>query len=389
MPETEAAVVVDPDVVLEPNFVERAVAALADGTVGAVVPLLLRPDEKTVDAYGTRLLPSLRAVNQYEGTPVSSFKSPVSSRPQLFGFTGACVVLRRAALNDCAMNGEVFDEDLFAYREDVDLSWRLKNRGWRIVGDPSLRATHARAVRAGGKKQPRVAQLSWRNYYLVLAKSVSACDLVRHAPAIIAEDVARELQLLVTPSLWAALPELFRLLPRAVNKRRQATAADLTVENPAGPYSTLPRLEDGRVNYHGAPIAPVLNCIVRRGEEILLLKRSERVSAYGGFWHTVAGFLDTPGQSVRAQAIQELNEELGLTPGSLKTLSLLPSFPVYDAQLRRVWRIYPVRAEVEGDPPIQLDWEHTEYRWVRREDLPRYQTIPSLAHVLVHVKDQG
>jgi len=224
-PESDVVIVLNPDVVLEPDFVEKGVAGFSRPEVGAVAPLLLRPPAGSgrvrgsdiLDAYGTVLLKSLRAVNQFEGVPTS--RLPALDTRQVWGFTGAAAFLRRAALDAVALAGEIFDQDLFAYREDVDLSWRLRLCGWDIVGSPVAYATHLRAAKRGQKKPARLAQLSWRNYYLVLVKNAPLKTLLRSLPFVLAEDVAREIQLFTHPRLWPALPELLRLLPKFLGKR--------------------------------------------------------------------------------------------------------------------------------------------------------------------------
>lgn len=387
MPGTDVAIVLNPDVVLTPDFVERGLAAFTRDRIGAVAPLLFRSQtsevgSQIVDAYGTVLLRSLRAVNQFEGESLSDLRSPISEFHP-WGYTGAAAFLRRRALEDVAIDGEIFDEDLFAYREDVDLSWRLRLRGWDIQGAPNARATHARAARAGTGKDPLIAQLSWRNYYLVLVKDVPLRALFRHAPAILLEDLARDLQWLTHPALWPALPDLLRLLPRFLRKRAKVLARTGIVR---GLFTDeellLPRFPDGRINYHRARTAPVVTCVVRRGGDILLLKRGEKVSTYKGRWHVVAGYLDEPGKMVEEKAREELREEIGIHDDDIVGLQIGRTIEMDDPQLRKLWRIHPVLVDVKGDPPITLDWEHTDYRWVQPEEIPDYHPIPGLVEVL-------
>lgn len=387
VPDTEVVVVLDPDVVLEPDFLAKGLAAFARPSVGAVAPLLLRGDGSpgmstaaVVDAYGTRLLSSLRAVNQYEGVPLSVVPQPT---PQPWGFTGAAVFLRRTALLDIAIQGEIFDEYFFAYREDVDLSWRLRLRGWEVVGAPGARAHHVRTTRAGKRKTARVAQLSWRNYYLTLIKDVPLGALLRHGPAVLLEVLARDLHLVFTPSLWAALPEMLRLLPRMLAKREKVLRRASAALYAAG---DMPRREgkfpDGRIDYHRAATAPVLSCVVRRGEHIVLLKRSKNVGSYKGWWHIVGGYLDNLGIAAEQQALIELQEELGIQKEVVAGVRTAEPFEVFDPDVGKTWKIHPVLAEVRGDPPIALNWEHTEYRWVRPSEVPSYRLIPTVPEVL-------
>src|SRR5260370_464085 len=47
---------------------------------------------------------------------------------------GACFVLAR--------KGFEFDEDYFMYSEEIDLCWRIKGAGWRVVYLPYLTVLH-------------------------------------------------------------------------------------------------------------------------------------------------------------------------------------------------------------------------------------------------------
>lgn len=387
---TEVVVVLNPDVVLEPDFVEKGIACFARPSVGAVVPLLLRCQETGahhstedvwfVDSYGTRLLRSLRAVNQYEGAPLTEVSTPL---PPPWGFSGAAVFLRRAALHDVAVDGEIFDEDFFAYREDVDLSWRLRLRGWEIDGATVARAWHVRAARTGKKKSARVGQLSWRNYFLTLVKDVPRGALVRHGPAIVLENCARGIWMLLSPSLWPALSETLRLLPRMLVKRAKVFA-----RASAAPYAAgnVPRragkFPDGRTDYRYAATAPVLSCVVRRGPHILLAKRSDKVGSYKGWWHIIGGYLDRPDVTVEQHALIELQEELGIPHEAVGTVRGAEPFTVFDPDVAKTWEIHPVLVVVRGDQTITLNWEHTAYRWVRPEDVASYRPIPTVHEVL-------
>lgn len=61
---------------------------------------------------------------------------------------GACMFLRRHAVEEAGL----FDEDMFFYREDLDLCYRLKKKGWKIFVLPSITAVHTGAI--SSKKAP-------------------------------------------------------------------------------------------------------------------------------------------------------------------------------------------------------------------------------------------
>ncbi len=63
---------------------------------------------------------------------------------------GAFMVCRMSALRDELPN--VFDESFFMYKEDIDLSLRLRKKGWELLYAPTVEAFHARGW-AGNRKE--------------------------------------------------------------------------------------------------------------------------------------------------------------------------------------------------------------------------------------------
>ena len=63
--------------------------------------------------------------------------------------SGAATLFRRRAFDEAGG----FDPRIFLYAEDVDLSWRLRARGWRLTYQPRLAVTH-RTYRHAGEVKP-------------------------------------------------------------------------------------------------------------------------------------------------------------------------------------------------------------------------------------------
>jgi N-acetylglucosaminyl-diphospho-decaprenol L-rhamnosyltransferase len=51
---------------------------------------------------------------------------------------------------------QLFDESFFMYKEDIDLSLRVKKKGFKLILDPSLRIYHCR----GWKSRPKMSKIS-------------------------------------------------------------------------------------------------------------------------------------------------------------------------------------------------------------------------------------
>lgn len=85
---------------------------------------------------------------------------------EIFWATGACMFVR--AKQYWEVGG--LDDDFFAHMEEIDLCWRLKNRGYKIMYCPSSVVYHV----GGGtlnKTSPHKTYLNFRNNLLLICKN--------------------------------------------------------------------------------------------------------------------------------------------------------------------------------------------------------------------------
>jgi GT2 family glycosyltransferase len=174
------------DIVLEPDFLEKAMAFMeTTPTAGAIAPKLLRWQEgqKTnfIDTVGLRVYRNGRVIDCGAG---ELDEGQYDAIEEVFGVSGAAPVYRRAALSAVAEGTQFFDEDFFSYKEDVDLSFRLRLAGWKIYRVPLAVAYHERTVSGSGLREPFgqifsrhrqrsafVNYYSYRNHLFVLLKN--------------------------------------------------------------------------------------------------------------------------------------------------------------------------------------------------------------------------
>lgn len=102
---------------------------------------------------------------------------------EVFGACAGAALYRKAMLDD--LDG--FDEDYFAYLEDVDLAWRARLRGWRCLHVPSARVTHVFSSFAGANA-PFKNRLLGRNKIWTILKNYPAPYLASHLPLILLYD---------------------------------------------------------------------------------------------------------------------------------------------------------------------------------------------------------
>ncbi|MFP5346602.1 MAG: glycosyltransferase family 2 protein [Actinomycetes bacterium] len=141
----------NPDATAEPDALEQLVAAAADPgcrEVAAFAGRVLLSARFSPDAQGpvrtprgrfretphgaVRLVNSTGNVVRTDGLGVDrGWLRPADEHhppAEVFGFSGAACLLRKGAVD--GVGG--FDEKLFMYYEDTDLSWRLRLAGWRV-----------------------------------------------------------------------------------------------------------------------------------------------------------------------------------------------------------------------------------------------------------------
>jgi GT2 family glycosyltransferase len=222
----------NPDVRLEPEFIAEALATLRrHPRAGVVTGKLLRADSRLkplpgpiLDSTGIVMTRSQRHLDRGAGRRDGG---EYEREEEVFGASGAAPFLRLAMLRDVAVDGEVFDEAFFAYREDADLAWRARLLGWKAYYTPRARAAHRRRVRPENRRALPAAinRHSVRNRFLLRIKNQTASNLWRtFLPGLTRDLGVVAYVLLRERSSLPGLLELGRSLAPAWRKRRRIMA---------------------------------------------------------------------------------------------------------------------------------------------------------------------
>jgi GT2 family glycosyltransferase len=209
------------DLVLEGAFIRRMVEAVEPEGVGSASGKLVRfpafGQDNVVDTIGHVMFRNRLAENLGEGKrAASNFLQP----QEVWGTCGAAAIYKREMLSDVAVDGEFFDEDFFAFWEDLDLDWRAQLRGWRCMFEPAAVAWHRRGG-TGYRKSVLVETHNYKNRYLMIMKNDSGRYLLRNLPGIAVTEVLKFGALLVRcPSSLRGLADVVRLAPAMFAKRR-------------------------------------------------------------------------------------------------------------------------------------------------------------------------
>lgn len=153
----DVLLICNPDLVVEQGALGPLTSVL-DTTpdVGAVGPQILNADGTRYPS--ARAFPSLSASAGHAFVGLFTERNPWTrsykqldrelgsdGAEEVDWVSGACVALRREAF--ASVGG--FDEGYFMYAEDVDLCWRLRRAGWRVLYEPAATVVHIQGASTG------------------------------------------------------------------------------------------------------------------------------------------------------------------------------------------------------------------------------------------------
>ena len=230
MHKTDYVLTLNPDILLEPDFIERMLEVLEqDYRLGSASGCLLRTDSldtiaDRIDACGLYMTRSRRQKLIYE----SKLIDDVPDAPfYIMGPDGAAAFYRRKMLDDIMFDGEVFDTDFFTHKEDVDVCWRAQLLGWKSICVPSARATHVRHFRPGQRSQiaSNIRCIALRNRYYLILKNDFSHHFWQDILQIFFYEISILLYVLLRErSTLRAYQEVFSNYRKMIRKRQQIQA---------------------------------------------------------------------------------------------------------------------------------------------------------------------
>jgi GT2 family glycosyltransferase len=162
------------------HWAENALAAFADPRIAAVAPLVLcwpgvEIGEALVDSAGDRYHPGGYAGKIGHGEVLAAHHL----RPRfVFGASASSAFYRREVVIQIG----AFPESFGAYFEDVDLSFRLNQAGFRVWYEPASRVLHHVSASYGSHPGAEVLARQSRNEELVYWRNMPGAQLLFSLP---------------------------------------------------------------------------------------------------------------------------------------------------------------------------------------------------------------
>ncbi|TVX97059.1 glycosyltransferase family 2 protein [Cohnella terricola] len=221
---SDYVLVLNPDVVLDPDYVKKLVERLElDSLLGSTTGCLTLADNpKLIDSTGLEMNWTRKAVERGADQALDNYCEAC----QVFGVSGAAAMYSRKMINEISIEGQLFDEDFFAYKEDVDVAWRAGLLGWKAWYEPTAKGSHVRQWRVNSDRKQialKIRRHSYQNRYLMILKNERFnFRWWLRFPLLVAYEIALNGYFLTRDPkvLGVSWLNLFRLLPSAWRKRK-------------------------------------------------------------------------------------------------------------------------------------------------------------------------
>ena len=122
-----------------------------------------------------------------------------------------------------------------------------------------------------------------------------------------------------------------------------------------------------------------VTCLITWNRLLLMLKRSEKVNINRRLWCGVAGRIEK-GMTPEETAFKEIREETDLQKEQIELIGSVPPILI-DIDPHNEAVVYPFLFRTDN-PIIKLDWEHTEYKWVKLNMIRSLETVPRFNDII-------
>ena len=128
----------------------------------------------------------------------------------------------------------------------------------------------------------------------------------------------------------------------------------------------------------------IVTSFIKDDDRLLILKRSNKVKSMKGLWAGISGIIEENEEPLERAKI-EIFEEIGISEDRITLVKSAEKMRVSSSQYENhEWEIFPFLFEVKNIT-VNLNWENIEFKWIKVEELKKYQTVPSLQKVLFNL----
>lgn len=177
--QTPYVILLNNDTKVYPGFVKALYEAIEkDEHIFSVSAKMLMWDKpELVDDAGDRYCVFGWAYGRGNGKPAANFNQPA----EVFSACGGAAIYRKSVFAQIGL----FDEEYFAYLEDLDVGYRARIYGYRNTYAPEAQVLHFGSASTGSRYNERKTRLTSANNIYVIAKNMPVLQLIWNMPFLL------------------------------------------------------------------------------------------------------------------------------------------------------------------------------------------------------------
>lgn len=174
--QTPYVILLNNDTKVESGFIKGLYDAIsADDRIFSVSARMLMWDRpELIDDAGDRYCALGWAYSRGKGRPTEKYDIPVS----VFSACGGAAIYRRRIFEEIGY----FDEEHFAYLEDLDIGYRAQIYGYENKYEPSAGVLHYGSASTGSRYNPKKTELASANSVYIIAKNMPLLQWILNLP---------------------------------------------------------------------------------------------------------------------------------------------------------------------------------------------------------------
>ena len=128
----------------------------------------------------------------------------------------------------------------------------------------------------------------------------------------------------------------------------------------------------------------IVTSFIKNKNKLLILKRSDKVRSMKGLWSGVSGIIEK-GETPINRAKIEIFEEIGIIEDKITLVKSIEKMKISSPQYENhEWEIFSFLFETK-ETKIKLHWENSDFKWINKNELKNYQTVPNLDKILFNL----
>ena len=126
----------------------------------------------------------------------------------------------------------------------------------------------------------------------------------------------------------------------------------------------------------------IVTSFIKNDDKILILKRSDKVKSMKCLWAGVSGIIEKNDATPLDRAKIEIFEETGIDEKEIELLRSIEQIKIESSQYKNhEWNIFPFLFKA-NNPKIKLNWENSDFDWIKPNEIKNYKTVPDLEKIL-------